>query len=103
MPPWPPWMPSSVGCHDMSSLQQSAVWPKLIGVEMEGGGVANAVAQAVAGEPGFIMVRGVSDMADIRKNTPGIAKWRHHACSIAASFVISLIRSIPVPVVGVVE
>jgi nucleoside phosphorylase len=83
--------------------EQSTVWPKLIGVEMEGGGVANAVAHAAAGAPGFIMVRGVSDMADARKNSRSVAEWRRHACAIAASFVIGFIRSIPVPVVGLVE
>lgn len=83
--------------------KQSDVWPKLVGVEMEGGGVANAVAQAAAETPGFIMIRGVSDLADSRKDTPAVGKWRHHACAIAASFVIGFIRSVPVPVVGLVE
>lgn len=83
--------------------KHAAIWPKLVGVEMEGGGVANAVAQAAAPMPGFLMVRGVSDLADARKNTPSVQEWRNHACAIAASFVVDLIHSIPVPVVGLVE
>lgn len=81
----------------------SEIWPKLIGIEMEGGGVATAVAQTAAPMPGFFMVRGVSDLADDQKDTEHVRQWREHACSIAASYVAAFIRSMPVPVVGVVD
>ena len=43
--------------------------PKLIGVEMEGGGVAAALHGHVL-RPRFLMVRGVSDLADAEGNVP---------------------------------
>ena len=57
------------------------VWAKLIGVEMEAGGVANAVSQA-ARMPGFFMIRGVSDLADGRKDSRHSKRWRPYACEI---------------------
>jgi len=72
-----------------------ADWPKLIGVEMEAGGVASAAFQA-AERPGFLMVRGVSDLADERKGTPDVERWRAYACDVAASYAIALLESGPV-------
>src|SRR3984893_1267951 len=47
------------------SLERFAeAWPKLIGIEMEAGGAASAAYQSVPA-PGFLMVRGVSDLADV--------------------------------------
>jgi len=71
-------------------------WPKLIGVEMEAGGVATAVYH-MSSRPGFFMIRGVSDLADEDKDLPTVTKWRNYACSIAAAYTISLLKSGPVP------
>lgn len=65
-------------------------WPKLIGVEMEAGGVASASFQA-ASNPGFFMIRGVSDLADDRKDVPDVKSWRTYACNVAAAYLISLL------------
>jgi nucleoside phosphorylase len=70
-------------------------WPKLIGVEMEAAGVATAAFQA-AQQPGFFMVRGVSDLADANKNSARVKKWRLYACDIAASYAIALLKNGPV-------
>ena len=70
-------------------------WSKLIGVEMEAGGVAAAAFQA-AERPGFFMVRGVSDLADEQKSSPEVEKWRQYACDVAASYAIALLRSGPI-------
>lgn len=72
------------------------VWTKMIGVEMEGGGVANAVWQS-SGQIGMLMIRGVSDLADGKKNTQNTKRWRPYACEIAASWTIDFLRSGPVP------
>jgi nucleoside phosphorylase/tetratricopeptide (TPR) repeat protein len=71
-------------------------WPKLIGVEMEAGGVASACFQAEE-RPGFFMVRAVSDLADEQKDSAAVQEWRQYACEIAASYAISLIKNGPVP------
>jgi nucleoside phosphorylase len=75
------------------------VWTKLLGVEMEAGGVAMAAFQS-ADRPGFFMVRGVSDLADENKGSSDVEKWRPYACDVAASFTIALLRSGPVPLSG---
>jgi nucleoside phosphorylase/CheY-like chemotaxis protein len=72
-------------------------WPALIGVEMEAAGVATAAFQA-AHNPGFFMVRGVSDLADEEKDSGDVQRWRAYACDIAASYAIGLLKSGPVPV-----
>lgn len=74
-----------------------AVWPEMIGVEMEAAGVASACFQSVS-RPGFIMIKGVSDLADHRKGASRTQKWRRYACIIAASFLKSLLLSGPVPI-----
>lgn len=66
-------------------------WPKLIGVEMESGGVASAAFQA-AKAASFFMVRGVSDLAENKDDT-----WRQYACHTAAAYVLTLLQSGPVP------
>ena len=71
-------------------------WPKLIGVEMEAGGVASAAFQS-ASQPGFFMVRGVSDLADADKDNVSVLNWRAYACDVAASYVIALLQNGPVP------
>ena len=75
--------------------QYRTIWSKLIGVEMEGGGVAVASFQAVKPLE-FLMVRGVSDLADEQKGTPKVEKWRAYACHVAAAYAISFLQSGPV-------
>jgi nucleoside phosphorylase len=71
-------------------------WKTLIGVEMEAGGVATAAFQSAVA-PGFFMIRGVSDLADARKNSKRVEKWRPYACNVAAAYTITFLRSGPVP------
>lgn len=71
-------------------------WPKLIGVEMEAGGVAAAAWQAPS-KPGVLMVRGVSDLADEKKGSGRVKKWRPYACEVAAAYTVALLRSGSVP------
>ena len=68
-----------------------ADWPKLVGIEMEAGGAAAAAFQS-AQNPGFFMVRGVSDLADEHKGDD----WREYACDVAAAYTIALLKSGPV-------
>lgn len=72
------------------------VWRKLTGVEMEAGGAASACFQS-AERPGFFMIRAVSDLADKRKGSPRVQKWRSYACDVAASYAVTLLRQGPVP------
>ena len=76
--------------------QYRDVWTKLIGVEMEAGGVASAAFQA-ANAPGFFMVRGVSDLADAEKDKSQTHSWRIYACDVAAAYVLAFLRSGPIP------
>ena len=59
-------------------------WRKLIGIEMESGGAANAAFQS-AQRPGFFMVRGVSDLADPDKNSASVGSWRNYASRLPPS------------------
>ncbi len=71
-------------------------WSKLIGTEMEAGGVAASAFQSVE-HAEFFMIRGVSDLADGDKNNPQTEKWRPYACDIAAAYTVALLKSGPVP------
>ncbi len=71
-------------------------WAALLGIEMEGGGVAAAAFTAPESIE-FIMIRGVSDLADGAKNTTRVQKWRQYACDVAAAYAVSLIKSAPIP------
>jgi nucleoside phosphorylase len=71
-------------------------FPKLIGVEMEGGGVAAALHEDPQ-KPRLLMIRGVSDLADGEQNAEIKARWRGYACHVAAAYAIGLLRSGPVP------
>ncbi len=71
-------------------------YPKALGVEMEGSGIAAACART-AKNPGFLMVRGVSDFGDRRKNASNVEKWRSYACASAAAFAVALLRAGPFP------
>ncbi len=72
------------------------IWTKLIGVEMEAGGVASAAFQAPS-KPAFFMIRGVSDLADSAKNSAEVHIWRAYACDVAAAFTIALLENGAVP------
>jgi nucleoside phosphorylase len=72
-----------------------ADWPKLIGVEMEGGGVAAGVHDDIA-RPRFLMIRGVSDLANGEDNAGTKKAWRSHACHVASAYAIGLLRDGPV-------
>jgi nucleoside phosphorylase len=72
------------------------VWSKLIGVEMEAGGVALRASQT-AQPPGFFMIRGISDLADQQKGSEEVERWRAYACDVAAAYTIGLLKSGPVP------
>lgn len=84
----------------VASKDQIAVyladWPKLIGVEMEGGGVAAGLHDDIA-RPRFLMIRGVSDLANAEGNTETKALWRGYACDVAAAYAVGLLRDGPVP------
>lgn len=67
------------------------VWDKLVGVDMEGGGVALAL-HTTQERPRFLMIRGVSDFADEKKNSAQVRQWREYACDVAAAYAVGLIR-----------
>jgi nucleoside phosphorylase len=69
-------------------------WSKLIGVEMEGGAVACAFYQ-LPNPPGYLMIRGVSDLAQ-DKNNPTTKPWRAYACEVASAYTLALLQEGPV-------
>jgi nucleoside phosphorylase len=75
-----------------------AAWPKLVGVEMEGGGVATALAE-VKERPPFLMIRGVSDLADEAKSAAATRAYRAYACDAAAAYAIALLQRGPYPAI----
>lgn len=46
---------------------------------------------------GFLMIRGVSDHADTKKNSPRVKKWRSDATDATASYAIGLFQSGLIP------
>jgi 5'-methylthioadenosine/S-adenosylhomocysteine nucleosidase len=68
-------------------------WPRLIGVEMEAGGVAAAVHTPAA--PGFLVIRAVADIIDDLKHSKS-DEWRNYAAAAAAAFTVGLLKSVPV-------
>lgn len=64
-------------------------WSKMVAVEMEGFGFTAAAYQA-ATVPGSILIKGISDWADSKKDD----RWRNYAADAAASYTVSLIKSI---------
>jgi len=85
-----------IASKDLIALYRKDM-PKLIGVDMEGGGVAAAM-HSHKPRPGFLMVRGVSDLADGKGNAAMKKRWRAYARDVAAAYVIGLLREGPVPV-----
>ncbi|MEI5519154.1 hypothetical protein WB401_39195 [Streptomyces brasiliscabiei] len=65
-------------------------WPKAIGAEMEGLGVAVA---SYRGGPGFLLAKAVSDFADTAKNDD----WQPYAAEAAARFAVALLRNVALP------
>jgi nucleoside phosphorylase len=70
--------------------------PKLMGVEMEGSGVAAALHEDIT-RPRFLMIRSVSDLANGADNARTKEVWRGYACDVAAAYAIGLLRDGPVP------
>ena len=65
-------------------------WVELIGMEMEGVGVALAVYESQTA-PGFLLAKGVSDWADPAKADG----WQRYAAAASATFIASLLRATP--------
>ena len=64
--------------------------PKMVGVAMEGAGVAQS---AENNQCGFLEIRGASDLGDKKKKDD---KWRPFAAHAAAAFAIGFLKSKPV-------
>jgi nucleoside phosphorylase len=79
--------------------EYQATWEKLVGVEMEGGGVASGLHETVS-RPRFLMIRGISDIADGPNNSEMKTAWRAYACDVAAAYTVGLLRDGPVPPSG---
>lgn len=86
-----------IACRDLLDQYRSS-WPKLLGVEMEGSSTAAALHETIERTP-FLMVRGVSDLADGPENAATKAKWRAFACAVAAAYAVGLLLDGPVPAV----
>lgn len=65
-------------------------WIELIGLEMEGVGIALAAYESEQ-SPGFLLVKGVCDWADPEKNDD----WQKYAAEASAVFTAALLRSEP--------
>jgi nucleoside phosphorylase len=76
----------------LNELQET--WKKMIGVEMEAGGVSTAVS-LYPRKIGFFMVRSVSDLADAQKDTPQVDQWRQYSCDVAATYTIEFLKTGP--------
>ena len=72
----------------LDALRQRS--PKLMAVAMEGVGIARAVAGT---DSRFLEVRGISDLADQRKDD----RWHDYAANAVAAFVVGFLRSRPIP------
>jgi nucleoside phosphorylase len=83
-------------------------WPKLQAVEMEGAGLATAIAQAQSSgfSVGFMVIRGISDIPrpDTGTEIRGAEErdlWKVYAANAAAAFAVSFIANgLPIPPSG---
>lgn len=75
----------------LTELRQA--WPAAIGVEMEGVGVAHA---AHRNGIGFLMVKAVCDLADVKKDDT----WHRYASAAAAHFAIAVLSRFPISAPG---
>jgi nucleoside phosphorylase len=66
-------------------------WPKLVGIEMEAGGIAAGLHNTMD-RPEFLMIKAVSDYGK-DKHDAAVKPWRPYACDVAASFAAQIIRS----------
>lgn len=67
----------------------SSIWTRAAAIEMEAAGVAAALYQYRGSSVGFIMIKGICDKADSRKNDV----WQEYAAHSAGAFTASLIAS----------
>ena len=76
---------------DATALAElSRAWPKTVGIEMEGLGVATASYRSGAG---FLLIKAVSDRADEDKDDA----WQEYASESAARFALAVLRRSPLP------
>jgi nucleoside phosphorylase len=66
----------------------SSVWKRAAAIEMEGAGIAAAVYQAES-PPAFLLIKGISDKADSKKDDT----WQAYAADAAAAFTMEFIKS----------
>jgi len=64
---------------------------QLLGIEMEGAGVASAVSDSNL-PPAFLMIKAVSDYADEKADDEDTQEWRKYACIAAAAAAKKLIE-----------
>ena len=84
-----------VVASDALIAEYRAVWPKLVGLEMEAGGTATGLHNTIE-RPEFLMVKGVSDFGADKKD-PAIEPWRPYSADAAAAFAVALLESGPIP------
>lgn len=77
----------------VESLKTS--WSKLAAIEMEGFGTATAAFRAST-LPGMVMVRGIADWADPKKDD----RWQMYAADCAASFFVAVLRHGKLPILA---
>jgi nucleoside phosphorylase/O-acetyl-ADP-ribose deacetylase (regulator of RNase III) len=76
---------------DAAALAElSRAWPKTVGIEMEGLGVATASYRSNAA---FLLVKAVSDLADEAKDDA----WHEYAAEAAARFALAVLRRADLP------
>lgn len=76
---------------DAAALAElSSAWPKTVGIEMEGLGVATA---SYRSDAAFLLVKAVSDGADESKDDA----WHEYAAEAAAQFALAVLRRRPLP------
>ena len=63
-----------------------AFWQRAAAIEMEAAGIA-AMLRQINDPPGFIVIKGICDYADSKKND----KWQSYAADAAASFAYSFV------------
>ena len=76
-------------------------WPKLLAIEMEGAGAAEAIelAKSAGYDVHFLMIRGISDMPQsgvdvtIGSQSGERNEWKKYAAEVAATFTISYIKN----------
>lgn len=81
---------------ELAKLQEH--WPRLIGVEMEGAGIAAAVVSA-SSAPSFLIIRAVADLIDGSKQ-PDVRKWQAYAAAVAAAFTVGLLNDVGISTIS---